>query len=111
MTPEQKIELIRDRAARLYGVRPEALMGRRRTKPVTRARHMTAALAFDLIPEWTLQQVAFAVGMTAHGSASYGIRCVAADEKQKELFDQLRAALIEDTGDPADWKPLDRAAN
>jgi chromosomal replication initiation ATPase DnaA len=102
MNPEAAFDLIRAKVCALYGVRPQLLASPRRHKPVVKARHMAAALAFDLIPQWTVRDIAFACGQTAHASVRYARRMVEADPTQRDLYEQLRAALIEDTGDPAE---------
>jgi len=107
MSPTQKIEAIRDRVCDLYGVSFEALVGGRRSDNVVRARHMAAALAFEFVHEWTMQEIADCIGMSAHTGVRYGLRKVQADPRQKELYTQLCAELVEQAGDPADWKPLD----
>ena len=107
MTPGEKMTVILDRVCDLYNITHASMLGGRRTAIVVRARHMAAALAFEFIHEWTMKQIALHIGMSAHTGVRYGLRKVMADEKQAELYSQLRVSLIEDAGDPSDWKPLD----
>lgn len=107
MNPSEKIVTIRDKVCDLYGVSYEALVGGRRAENVVRARHMAAALAYEFVHEWTMQQIATSIGLSAHTGVRYGLRKVKENPRQAELYSQLRVSLIEDAGDPSDWKPLD----
>jgi len=78
MTPQEIIErlppfarLLLDKAADVYGVAPELIVGHCRLKPIALARHAWWAALYGLFPHWSFPYIGALTGHD-HTSVMYG---------------------------------------
>ena len=95
MTPEEKFRVIVTTVCRHYNVPRDVLMGPRTGQFIVRARHMSMALCYAMIPEWTTIEIGRRHNRkSGHCITLYAKNKVLADERQKEIHAHLVDVLV-----------------
>lgn len=95
MSPEDKFEAIVETVCRHYNVPRDVLMGPRTSQPISRARHMSMALCYAMVPEWTTIEIGRRHNRkSGHCITLYAKNKVMADERQKEIHAHLVDVLV-----------------
>jgi len=96
MTPENKFDTIVRAVCTHYNVPKDVLMGPRTSQPISRARHMSMALCYAMVPEWTTIEIGRRHNRkSGHCITLYAKNKVMADERQKEVHAHLVDVLVE----------------
>jgi chromosomal replication initiation ATPase DnaA len=95
MSPEEKFAAIVDTVCRHYNVPRNVLMGPRTSQAISRARHMSMALCYAMVPEWTTIEIGRRHNRkSGHCITLYAKNKVLADERQKEVHAHLVDVLV-----------------
>lgn len=95
MTPEEKFKVIVQTVCTHYNVPRDVLMGPRTGQFIVRARHMSMALCYAMVPEWTTIEIGRRHNRkSGHCITLYAKNKVLADERQKEIHAHLVDVLV-----------------
>lgn len=95
MTPKDKFDTIVQTICTHYNVPKDVLMGPRTSQPISRARHMSMALCYAMVPEWTTIEIGRRHNRkSGHCITLYAKNKVMADERQKEIHAHLVDVLV-----------------
>lgn len=96
MSPEQKFATIVQTVCTHYNVPRDVLMGPRTSQIISRARHMSMALCYAMVPEWTTIRIGqMHSRKSGHCITLYAKNKVMADERQKEVHAHLVDVLVQ----------------
>jgi len=96
MSPEEKFKTIVATVCRHFNVPRDVLMGPRTGAMIVRARHMSMALCYAMVPEWTTIQIGKRHNRkSGHCITLYAKNKVLANPVQRQVHDDLVEMLIE----------------
>ena len=96
MMPLDKFDTIVKTVCTHYNVPRDVLLGPRTGQLIVRARHMSMALCYSMIPEWTTIEIGKRHNRkSGHCITLYAKNKVMADERQKEIHAHLTDVLVE----------------